>query len=207
MNGITNFETFILSGLLLNITPGSDTILILTRSIAQGKRTGVVSALGIGTGAITHTLLAALGLSILVTSSPVAFIVVKLAGALYLIYIGCKMIFADTTLDFSVADRGADRKSVFRDAYFTNLFNPKVALFFIAFLPQFIDSNAQSTVIPFIILGITFTTTGTLWCILLAIFSAEIFSGLRRNQRFSVVLNKGCGLVLAFVGVYIAFIG
>lgn len=207
MESIHNFGTFLVSCILLNLTPGSDTVLILSKSIAQGKKAGVITAWGIGLGIVGHTLLAAFGLSILIAKSIVLFNIVKYAGAAYIIYLGVKMILAQTTIDI---DRSGDQrqqsKTLFRDGFLSNILNPKVALFFIAFLPQFIVPAYHSGVMPFLILGFTFTITGTIYCSILAIFAAQIFSRLRNNQSFSSVLNKTCGSVLVFLGAYVALL-
>jgi threonine/homoserine/homoserine lactone efflux protein len=208
MDGIHNFGTFLISCVLLNITPGSDTVLILSKSIAQGKKAGVITAFGIGVGTIGHTLLAAVGLSLLISGSVVLFNIVKYAGAAYIIYLGLRMFFARSAVELEngAVIPGKQRGDFFRDGFLTNLLNPKVALFFIAFLPQFIDPAHRSGVLPFIVLGLTFTTTGTIYCVLLALFAAEIFSRLREKPQFSLMLNKICGSVLVFLGLYVAFI-
>jgi threonine/homoserine/homoserine lactone efflux protein len=206
MDSIQNFGTFLISCMLLNITPGSDTILILSKSIAQGKKAGVITALGIGLGIVGHTLLAAFGLSLIIAKSILLFNIVKYAGAAYIIYLGVKMILSGniTLPEENFEKKVQDLRNVFLDGFLTNILNPKVALFFIAFLPQFIDTSARGGALPFILLGLTFTTTGTIYCALLAIFAAQIFSSLRHNKSFSSVLNKTCGSVLVFLGVYVA---
>lgn len=135
MNGIIHFETFLLAGILLNLTPGNDTIFILSKSIAQGKKAGLISALGIGTGSIVHTLLAAFGLSFIIAKSIILFNVIKYIGALYLIYIGYKMITNKVQISsIGVAsNHSINYWQIYKDGILTNIFNPKVALFFIAF--------------------------------------------------------------------------
>ena len=134
MSGIQNFEAFVLASIMLNLIPGPDTFYILGRSMAQGKRTGIASALGISAGAVCHTLMAAVGLSALITASPVAFTAVKWAGAAYLVYMGIKMVF---TRQSGLAGNGPLTEQsfagVFRQGLITNALNPKVALFFLAF--------------------------------------------------------------------------
>ncbi|HEY3403954.1 MAG TPA: LysE family translocator [Ohtaekwangia sp.] len=206
MSGIINFETFLLAGILLNLTPGNDTIFILTRSIGQGKKAGIISALGVGAGNVIHTLLAAFGLSLIIAKSVLLFNVIKYAGAGYLLYIGFKMLIDRSPLKTDgIHTTGAiDHGKIFRDGVITNVLNPKVALFFIAFLPQFIDVNARNTMFPFLVLGATFITTGTIWCIILAIFASAIFCRLKANTRLSVYINKFCGLTLIGLGVKVA---
>lgn len=208
MDAINNFGTFLLSCLLLNITPGSDTILTLTKSIAQGKNAGMVTALGIGAGTVVHTMFAAFGLSIIIAQSIMLFNLVKYAGAVYLVYLGIKMLLSNSSLRVD-GEREKSRESwtlLLRDGFLSNVLNPKVALFFIAFLPQFVDPSFKAGSIPFLFLGLTFTTTGTLYLITLAIFAARIFDRLRENQTFSTWLSKGCGGVLVGLGAYVAFL-
>ena len=205
MTGILNFETFLLAGILLNLTPGNDTIFILTKSIAHGKKAGIISALGIGTGNIVHTTIAALGLSIVISKSPLLFNIIKYAGAAYLIYMGIKMLIDKSQLGTDPSNNNeSNYLRIYRDGIVTNVLNPKVSLFYLAFLPQFIDPSAVNTVLPFLILGFTFVTTGTIWCLTLATFSSAIFAGLKNNKRMSVYINRICGLTLVGLGVKVA---
>lgn len=206
MTGIIHFETFLLTGILLNLTPGNDTIFILTKSIAQGKKAGIVSALGIGTGSIVHTILAAFGLSIIIAKSILLFNIIKYLGAAYLLYIGYKMLTDKTELKTNnpLQQKTTDYWKIYRDGILTNILNPKVALFFIAFLPQFIDPNFKNTILPFLTLGITFITTGTIWCLILATFASLIFNKLKTNRKFSTYINKVCGVTMIGLGIKVA---
>ena len=206
MTGIIHFETFLITGILLNLTPGNDTIFILTRSIGQGKKAGIISVLGIGTGSIIHTILAAFGLSVIVAKSLLLFNIIKYAGAAYLIYMGFKMLTDNTLLntESKAFDNSVDYQKIYRDAIITNVLNPKVALFFISFLPQFIDSDVKNTVLPFLTLGVTFVITGTIWCFMLAVFASSIFGKLKNNKNVSTYINKICGLAFVGLGVKVA---
>ncbi|WP_200890728.1 LysE family translocator [Pedobacter lusitanus] len=206
MTGIIHFETFLLASILLNLTPGNDTIFILSKSMGQGKMAGIVSALGIGTGSIIHTVLAAFGLSVIIARSLLLFNIIKYAGAVYILYIGYKMLTNQTELNTDLAEenKAADYKKIFRDAIITNVLNPKVALFFIAFLPQFIEKSSKDTVLPFLTLGLTFITTGTIWCLILAFFSYTILKRLKGNKKVSNYINKICGLTLIGLGIKVA---
>ena len=208
MIGITQFETFLITGVLLNITPGNDTIFILTRSIAHGRKAGIMSVLGIATGSMIHTFLAAFGLSVIISKSMLAFNIIQYAGAAYLFYIGYAMLIEKALLNTenAVAHKTTDYLKIYRDGVFTNVLNPKVALFFIAFLPQFIDPTIKDTVLSFLVLGITFTITGTIWCLILAIFASGIFSKLKENKQVSGYVNKICGAVLIGLGLKVAMI-
>ncbi len=207
MFGILNFGTFVLAGILLNLTPGADTMYILGRSISQGKKSGIVSALGISSGAFLHCIFAALGLSILLAKSAIAFSFVKYAGAAYLIYLGIRALLskAATTSEIFQEDEVAQNYSkIYISGVLTNVLNPKVALFFLAFLPQFIDPNYATSVLPFLILGLTFLTTGTIWCLMLALFSAKLAHKIRKNPKVKYWLDKTTGGLFIVLGIQLA---
>lgn len=206
MFGIENYPAFILAGILLNLTPGTDTMYILTRSVAQGREAGIVSALGISTGALIHTILAALGLSIVLANSPTLFMIVKFAGAAYLSYLGFRMLMAkEQPISFSGATTPSLRLwTIYRQGIVTNTFNPKVALFFLSFLPQFIAPQAATGPLPFLLLGITFITTGTIWCLFLACAGATITHKLRDNRAIEYILTRMSGMVFIAMGLHLA---
>ncbi|MBG6129382.1 RhtB (resistance to homoserine/threonine) family protein [Aquimarina sp. EL_43] len=207
MFGILNFGTFILAGILLNLTPGADTIYILGRSISQGKKSGVISALGISSGALLHCIFAALGLSILLAKSATAFSIVKYAGAAYLMYLGIKSLLTKSTAIAEVIkekETAKNYKKVYISGVLTNLLNPKVALFFLAFLPQFINPDYAKSAIPFLILGLTFVTTGTIWCMILAFFSAKFANKIRENSKVKFWMDKTTGVLFILLGIKLA---
>ena len=204
MLGIHHFEMFLAAGILLNMTPGSDTIYILSRSISQGKKAGIYSVLGISSGVAVHTLLAALGLSAILATSAEAFMIVKLLGALYLGYLGILALFSrDNPLLPQTGSRLSARE-IFLQGLLTNVLNPKVALFFLSFLPQFIDPANSYGLWPFLFLGATFFTTGTLWCLLLVLFSSGMTGFLRDNPRTAAKINRLCGVIYLGLGVKLA---
>jgi threonine/homoserine/homoserine lactone efflux protein len=209
MTGILHFETFLAAGILLNITPGNDTIFIISRSLAQGRKAGILSVLGIATGSLIHTTMAAFGLSLVIAKSLTVFNLVKYAGAVYLVFIGYKMI-RDRTKFHAAPGPGSNKLKtwkVYSDAVITNVLNPKVALFFIAFLPQFIDSSHGDSTLPFMILGTCFTITGTIWCLLLAGFASCISKTLSGNPKIAAYFNKACGAVMILLGIKVALTG
>lgn len=201
MFGIVHYEMFILAGIILNITPGSDTLYILGRSISQGRQAGIYSVLGISSGCAVHTLLAALGLSVLLTESALAFLAVKTAGALYLAYLGITTLLAKTNQLASPTGNAMSNRDIYLQGLLTNVLNPKVALFFLSFMPQFIDPHNSFGIIPFIILGITFLTTGTLWCLSLVFCSSGVTAFLRQNNKAAHLMNKVCGGIYLLLGV------
>jgi RhtB (resistance to homoserine/threonine) family protein len=206
MSGIENYTTFLITGILLNLTPGQDTMYIIGRSIAQGRKAGIASALGIGTGTIVHTVAAAFGLSAILMTSSSVFEIIKYLGAAYLFYLGIQMIFKKQTSPGIETDEGKQLKisSVYKKGILTNILNPKVALFFLAFLPQFIDPSNNYGMLPFIILGLTFVTTGTLWCIIVAVFSSAFSAKLRKNLYIKKILDKLCGILFIGLGIKMA---
>ncbi|MGI8580645.1 MAG: LysE family translocator [Chitinophagaceae bacterium] len=204
MMGIQHYETFLLAAILLNITPGNDTIYILSRTIAQGRKAGIMSVLGIGTGSLVHTSFAAIGLSVIIAQSPVLFNIIKYAGAAYLFYIGVSMILSKSSVINLPDPKNEKNNKIYLQAVLTNVLNPKVALFFISFLPQFIDPTYSNHYLSFIILGLSFTITGTLWCLLLALFASVISIALLKNNKTGNYITKVCGLVLVALGVKVA---
>lgn len=206
--GIIHFWSFLAAGILLNLTPGTDTMYILGRSMAHGTRAGILSVLGISTGSLIHTLAAASGLSLVLANSAAAFMFVKYCGALYLVYMGIRMLLSagKTKQGQRVEKVVVSPKSIYLSGILTNVLNPKVALFFLAFLPQFIDPLYSSTMVSFILLGGTFVVTGTCWCLVLAVFSAKISRLLQKSGRGSTLFSRLSGLVFVGLGVRLALV-
>ena len=207
MAGTQHLWLFIVSGLLLNITPGPDSLFIMARSASQGWRAGVVACWGVGTGVFVHVAAAALGLSALLATSATAFTVVKVVGAAYLAWIGLGMIrarAADAAPAVDAAPRALRYRDIFRQGFLTNVLNPKVALFFLAFVPQFIAPDAPSKPLAFIVLGAIFDVNGMLWCHALALFTA--FASRRLNVGAAVGrwLNRTMGAVFVALGAKLA---
>lgn len=205
MFGIHDFGLFLVAGILLNLTPGPDTAYILGRSIAQGREGGIASALGICVGSIFHTCAAALGLSAILATSALAFGAIKLLGGAYLIFLGTKMLL-DRRKHLSLPSNFRRRTTMaaFRQGVLTNVLNPKVALFFLAFLPQFIDPASNIKVLAFLMLGLTFVTTGTIWCLILAWFASAFSERLRKNKTIGQWLNRTAGALFVFLGLRLA---
>jgi threonine/homoserine/homoserine lactone efflux protein len=207
MFGIHDFPLYILACILLNITPGQDTMYIVGRSVSQGKRAGVMSVLGIMTGVLVHTLLAALGLSVILSTSALAFAVVKYAGAIYLIWIGIGFLIHPSGLSMhaDAAELAPRSWKIYRQGVLTNLLNPKVALFFLSFLPQFVSARAEAVFAPFLLLGLVFFTTGSIWCMFLVYGSSWLSMSLRRRTSAGGMLKKLSGLLFIGLGIRLAF--
>jgi RhtB (resistance to homoserine/threonine) family protein len=203
--GIHDFGLFLAAGILLNLTPGPDTAYILGRSIAQGREAGIASALGICVGSIFHTCAAALGLSAILATSAVAFGAIKLLGGAYLVFLGVQILL-DRRRELSLRSnfRRRTTTAAFRQGFLTNVLNPKVALFFLAFLPQFIDPAYTAKPLAFLMLGLTFVTTGTIWCLLLAWFASSFSERLRANPTITAWLNRAVGSLFVFLGLRLA---
>lgn len=206
MFGIINFETFLFAGVVLNIMPGADTMYVLGRSISEGKKAGILSALGIATGALVHCLFAALGLSLIIAKSALAFEIIKYIGAAYLIFLGIKTVLLRTDNGFELNDATSaiNYRKIFISGILTNVLNPKVALFFLAFLPQFISPNHIQNTLPFLILGLTFVGTGTIWCLSLAFFSSKLSNNIRQNMNAKKWLDKIAGGLFIALGIKLA---
>lgn len=202
MYGIINYEVFLLTGILLNLIPGADTMYIVGRSISQGRNAGIYSVYGIISGSLIHTLLVAFGLSIILTNSLLLFNIIKIVGVIYLVYLGIRMLLDKSNVNFSAASESNKQsiRKIYTQGLLTSLTNPKVSLFFIAFLPQFIDKKASGP-IPFIILGLTFTFTGLLWCLFIAYFSSHITNKVRGSVKIGMVLNKITGIIFIGMGL------
>jgi len=207
--GTHDLWLFVLSGLLLNITPGPDTLYIVGRSSTQGLQAGAVAALGIGTGALVHVCAAALGLSAILAASAAAFTVVKIVGAVYLVYVGISLIRSKSSTRSAHVSASGNRpvsiRGIFFQGFLTNVLNPKVALFFLAFLPQFVLTDAPSKPLAFVFLGVIFDFNGTLWNLLVAWSTARISSRLGASDQFKKWFNRCVGSIFVFVGFRLAF--
>lgn len=203
--GIHDFPLFLAAGILLNLTPGPDTAYILGRSVAQGRNAGVASAFGIMVGSIVHTCAAALGLSALLATTAWAFSAIKFAGGAYLGFLGIKLILEQRKqFLLPLSFRRSTVAAAFRQGVLTNVLNPKVALFFLAFLPQFIDPASPHKITAFVVLGLTFVTTGTTWCLILAWCAASLSERLRHNETIGLWINRTVGSLFVLLGVRLA---
>ena len=207
MLGTHDLALFVISGLLLNMAPGPDSLLIMARSATQGWRAGSAAALGIGAGTCVHVVAAALGMSALLATSATAFMVVKLIGAAYLLYIGVSMLLAKRQ-DGAAPDAGElpalPYRRIFAQGFLTNVLNPKVALFFLAFVPQFISPDAEHKALAFLLLGAIFNINGMLWCHFLALSTAFAQQRLQVGRRVGLWLQRGTGGLFALLGVKLA---
>ena len=194
---------FLAATLTLNVTPGPDMLYVIARSAAQGRRAGIVSALGIAGGTIVHTALVALGLSGLLLAVPIAFEIVKLAGAAYLMWLGARLLLR--TGGTATVPRVSDAPvgAIFRQGVITNVLNPKVALFFLAFLPQFVDPRRGPVAVQIAALGLLFNVSGTLVNIAVALLVSRAGQWTRRRAG-TTVLERASGALFIGLGLRLA---
>jgi RhtB (resistance to homoserine/threonine) family protein len=204
MFGITHLEFFVAAVFLLNITPGPDTAYIVGRSVAQGRRAGILSALGISAGCSVHVIASAFGLTALLAASATAFTVIKVVGAIYLIYLGVRLIMTKPDPAAAQPDataRGADKslRQLFAQGFLTNVLNPKVVLFFVSFFPQFVAADSPSKTLAFLTLGAVFATMSTIWCCIVAWVAGTVTARFSGKPGVKKWLDRGVGS--AFVGL------
>jgi RhtB (resistance to homoserine/threonine) family protein len=206
MFGIINLPAFLLAGILLILTPGADTMYILSRSISQGKKAGIFSVLGIVTGTLFHTTFAAFGLSLIIAKSAMAFNLLKYVGAIYLAYLGMKMILSKSESKLEPTIVQSNSRKLYISGILTNVLNPKAALFFLVFLPQFVKPSEAHNPVPFLILGIIFIIPGTIWCMMLVVFAARLSKKIRSNNKISLWLNRVTGGFFIVLGLKLALL-
>lgn len=204
--GVINFTTFIVTALLFIITPGIDTVFVLNKSINNGKKSGIQASFGINTGILVHTAFAALGISVLISKSVIALIALKYIGALYLIYLGILSIKSKTELLSKPKENDQVKvaKSDFWSGFMTNTLNPKVALFFLAFFPQFINPTQIENPVPFFILGITYAVMGIIWYSGLTFFASSFSNKIKNNPKSGIWMNRVSGTVFILMGILMA---
>lgn len=206
---LDHLPLFVVAGLLLNLTPGPDVLYIVSHALKSGARAGMVAALGIAAGCFVHIFAAAIGVSALLAASATAFAVLKWTGAAYLVWVGIRMLRSSTPAMDGLAEErqgrsSEDLRTVFVRGFTTNALNPKVALFFLAFLPQFIAPAVQHKSLAFLLLGLLFNLNGLLvnagWALAAAWLSANV-GGVRRSMRW---LERAAGAMFAGFGLKLA---
>jgi threonine/homoserine/homoserine lactone efflux protein len=196
---------FLLASLVVILTPGQDMLLVMSRSIGQGSRAGIVTAAGVSVGLLGHTVLATLGLGALLHASELLFQMLKLAGAAYLVYLGLRLLRTAATPHSLRTISARSLPRLFVEGAVSNLSNPKVALFYFAFLPQFVSASAPQPTLSLLVLGIafaalTFVVKGPIG------YGAGALSGwLRSHPAVLAWINRSSGAVLIGLGVRLAF--
>jgi threonine/homoserine/homoserine lactone efflux protein len=213
MTGIHDLPLFVLAGLLLNLTPGPDMAYIAGRSAAGGVRAGVAATLGITAGCVVHTLAAAAGLSVLLATSATAFAVVKWCGAAFLLYAGVRLLFAAIRAprvgnagETALPNDAASPSRIFREALLINVLNPKVALFFLAFVPQFIDAGATHPALAFVALGTLFNVNSLFINLPVAWLAARAGQRARDSASLVRLLKGSIGALFVFLSARLALL-
>jgi threonine/homoserine/homoserine lactone efflux protein len=202
---IENFWVFALAALLLNVTPGNDMLYVIARSSGQGIKAGIISALGIGAGCVVHILAAVAGLSVIITRSAVAFSIIKYVGAAYLVYLGVRSVLNKRNkLRIHKNIQQLSYQKIFWQGFLTNVLNPKVALFFLAFLPQFINVHGGNVGWQILFLGTWFDAGGTLVNILVALLFGKIGEWLSGSPAFVQWQQRITGFILIGLGIKVA---
>ncbi len=200
-----NLLLFLPAAIALIIAPGPDSLYVLARGIGQGRRAGVISALGTCTGLLVHTTAAALGLAVLLQTSAVAYLVVKFAGAAYLLYLGVRTLLTKQSFSVTAATIRPSGARMYVQGVLTNVLNPKVALFFVAFLPQFVDQRGGGAVaLQMLTLGLLFAGLGLLYLLLVATLSGSLGQFLQRRPAWANRLRWVTGSVMIGLGLRLA---
>jgi threonine/homoserine/homoserine lactone efflux protein len=201
MPDLAHFLTFAAATLILNLTPGPDMMYIIARSLGQGRRAGLVSALGITGGCLFHAFAATVGIAALLRSWPIAFDAIRYAGAVYLIYLGIRLLARRRREDeITEATPSAPLPAIFRQGVITNILNPKVALFFLAFLPQFVAPARGSAALQLAVLSLYFILSTTILNLAVAFLSGVAGDFLRRG-RLIARMERASGAVFIALGL------
>ncbi|QQR89701.1 MAG: LysE family translocator [Myxococcales bacterium] len=204
---LTYWIVFISAAVALNLSPGPDLIYVLSRTVAQGRKVGLASSVGVCTGALVHVAAAAFGLSAILASSAVAFAAIKYAGAVYLCYLGIKAWrHAGSGFHFSQAkDEGLSVLAAFKQGALTDILNPKVAIFFMAFLPQFVRPDAGNPQVQIVVLGLLVIGLALASDSILILLAAKATDFFRNDSRFTRILDRTLGTILIGLGLRLAF--
>lgn len=201
---ISNLIYFIAVSMLLTIAPGPDILYVITQSISQGKKAGIATALGLCTGLIVHTVAAAFGVSAILQQSAIAFKILKYAGAIYLFFLAWKAFREKNNLLSDLSTKNKDSTSLYRQGILMNILNPKVGLFFLAFLPQFVNSKAGNVPGQMVLLGILFMLQTILIFTTVAIFAGALGKKISSMPNISKYINYVKASIFALIGLKLA---
>lgn len=210
MLDITNLWLFSLSVLLLSITPGPDMAYVVGQSVVNGRRAGVISATGVALGSCTHAIASMVGLTALISASPLMFTLVKYMGAVYLMYLGGKMLlgsFAGKAAEGETSaprNMQADLRSLLSKGFITTLTNPKVILFFISFFPQFVTPNGEHHAASFLILGMVYALIGFMTDATFSLLAGGAAGAVSQNRMLQRLLDRIVGTAFIGLGIRLA---
>jgi threonine/homoserine/homoserine lactone efflux protein len=199
-----SFALFVGVSWALILTPGPDMLYIITRGMAHGRRAGILSAVGVICGILVHTTAAAFGITLIFQSSALAFFIVKYLGAVYLAYLGVKAWSDKSTFKLQTPTSSASSRSLFWQGVLSNVLNPKIAVFFLAFLPQFTDQGGGNFPLQMMFLGLTFALFGFCFLVVVGYFAGAVGTWLSREPQFTKFLRWLTGGILISLGARLA---
>jgi threonine/homoserine/homoserine lactone efflux protein len=188
----------------LIIAPGPDLIYVITRGVTHGRRAGILSAVGVVCGILVHTIAAAFGLTLILQTSAFAFLFVKFAGAAYLIYLGIRAWLEKSTFALETSSTAVTSQTLFWQGVLSNVLNPKIAIFFLAFLPQFVDQGNSQVTSQMVLLGLTFATFGLCFLLIVGYFSGTIGKWLTGRPQYARFFQRLAGGILIGLGIRLA---
>lgn len=206
MPDLAHLAAYLAAAVVLVLAPGPGQMLVLARSLGDGRAAGVVTSLGLNTGTLVHTLAAAFGLSAVLATSAIAFAVVKGIGAIYLVYLGIQALRARRGAAHVEPESSIGLRRTFTRAVVTGIFNPKVALFFLALLPQFVQPERGRVLLQFLVLGLILASVGFCWDCLLASAAGSLGAWIERSPRFEAWRQRVMGFVFISLGVHLALV-
>ncbi len=190
---------------VLILSPGPDMIYVITRGMVHGRRAGMLSAIGVVCGILVHTTAAAFGLTLILQTSAFAFLLVKFIGAVYLLYIGIEALREKSTFHLQSSASGATSSALFWQGVLSNVLNPKIAIFFLAFLPQFVDQASSHVTLQMGILGTTFAFFGLCFLLVVGYSSGSIGTWLTDRPAYARFFQRLAGGILIGLGIRLAF--
>ncbi len=200
----TKFILFVGVSWALILAPGPDMLYVITRGVTQGRRAGMLSAVGVICGILVHTTAAAFGLTLILQTSASAFLIVKYLGAVYMIYLGIKAWRDQTTFSLQTSTSMVSFHKVFWQGVLSNVLNPKIAIFFLAFLPQFVDKGSPDVTLQMVILGLTFACFGLCFLLAVGYSSGTIGGWLTRRPHYAQFLQRFAAGILIALGIRLA---
>jgi len=201
----TKFALFIGVSWALILAPGPDMIYVITRGMAHGRKAGMLSATGVVCGILVHTTAAAFGLTLILQTSALAFLLVKFVGAVYLLYLGFKTWREKSTFHVETSTVRASSRALFWQGVLSNVLNPKIAIFFLAFLPQFVDKGSDHVTLQLAILGLTFACFGLCFLLAVGYSSGSIGNWLTVRPKYTQFFQRLAGGILVGLGIRLAF--
>jgi threonine/homoserine/homoserine lactone efflux protein len=202
----TNFALFMAASWALILAPGPDTLYVITRGVSQGRKAGLLSALGVTLGILVHTVFAAFGLAMILQTSAMAFLMVKYIGAGYLVFLGIKALRNKSSFSLLAQAEEMDSRTVLWQGMLSNVLNPKIALFFLAFLPQFVDQSSRYISVQMVVLGLTFAGCGVIFLSVVGYFAGGIGHWLSHKPQIANKLRWLTGIILVGLGLRLAFV-